>query len=112
MNTTAPPLIELRGVGKYFGNIIALKDITTSVGSGAVNAPGSALQAHGATLFSIHPNRLAPAERRVIATWGCCVEQPLVLEIGWLRCEEANSPSLRREAAGSTENQHVHADWM
>jgi simple sugar transport system ATP-binding protein len=36
MNTTAPPLIELRGVGKYFGNIIALKDITTSVGSGAV----------------------------------------------------------------------------
>ena len=36
MDTTAPPLIELRGVGKYFGNIIALKDITTSVGSGAV----------------------------------------------------------------------------
>jgi hypothetical protein len=28
------------------------------------------------------------------------------------RCAEANSPSLRREAAGSTENQHVHADWM
>jgi simple sugar transport system ATP-binding protein len=35
MSTTAP-LIELRGVGKYFGNVIALKDITTSVESGAV----------------------------------------------------------------------------
>jgi simple sugar transport system ATP-binding protein len=35
MNATAP-LIELRGVGKYFGNIIALKDITTSVDSAAV----------------------------------------------------------------------------
>ena len=36
MNNTAPPLIELRGVGKYFGNIIALKDITTHVDSAAV----------------------------------------------------------------------------
>jgi simple sugar transport system ATP-binding protein len=35
MNTT-PPLIELRGVGKYFGNVIALKDITTHVDSAAV----------------------------------------------------------------------------
>ncbi|HKA03017.1 MAG TPA: ATP-binding cassette domain-containing protein [Acidimicrobiales bacterium] len=33
---TSPPLIELRGVGKYFGNVIALKDITTEVNSAAV----------------------------------------------------------------------------
>jgi simple sugar transport system ATP-binding protein len=35
MNASAP-LIELRNVGKYFGNIVALKDITTSVNSAAV----------------------------------------------------------------------------
>jgi simple sugar transport system ATP-binding protein len=35
MNTVAP-LIELRGVGKYFGNIIALRDITTHVDAAAV----------------------------------------------------------------------------
>jgi simple sugar transport system ATP-binding protein len=32
----AEPLIELRNVGKYFGNVIALKDITTSVDAAAV----------------------------------------------------------------------------
>jgi simple sugar transport system ATP-binding protein len=36
MNTTAPPLIDLRGVGKFFGNVIALRDITTHVDAAAV----------------------------------------------------------------------------
>jgi simple sugar transport system ATP-binding protein len=35
MNSAAP-LIELRNVGKFFGNVVALKDITTSVSSAAV----------------------------------------------------------------------------
>src|SRR5262249_61791850 len=84
------------------------------VGSGAVKVPGSARHAHGPTLFSIHPNRLAPAERRVIATWGCCVEQALVLEIGWSRSSGVRRridtrSAARRHAAEKT--RRVHADW-
>jgi simple sugar transport system ATP-binding protein len=33
---TAPPLLEVRNVSKYYGNIIALRDITTYVNAGEV----------------------------------------------------------------------------
>ena len=33
---TAPPLLEIKNVSKYFGNIIALRDITTHVSAGQV----------------------------------------------------------------------------
>ena len=36
MTDTQPPLLEIRGVSKLFGSVIALQDITTSVGAAAV----------------------------------------------------------------------------
>ncbi|MGH3665034.1 MAG: ATP-binding cassette domain-containing protein [Egibacteraceae bacterium] len=36
MATQAPPFVELRGVSKYFGTVIALSDISTSVRPGEV----------------------------------------------------------------------------
>jgi simple sugar transport system ATP-binding protein len=33
---TAAPILAVRGVGKYYGNIVALKDITTEVHAGSV----------------------------------------------------------------------------
>ena len=32
----APPLLEVRGLAKYYGNIIALEDINTTVEAGKV----------------------------------------------------------------------------
>jgi simple sugar transport system ATP-binding protein len=33
---TATPLLEVRGIGKYFGNVVALKDVSVSVGANEV----------------------------------------------------------------------------
>ena len=33
---TGAPLLEVRNVSKYFGNVVAIKDISLSVGSGEV----------------------------------------------------------------------------
>jgi len=34
--TDSTPLLEVRGVSKYFGNVVALKDVSVSVGAGEV----------------------------------------------------------------------------
>jgi simple sugar transport system ATP-binding protein len=34
--TAAPPLLEVRNISKYFGNVIALKDVSVQVGAGEV----------------------------------------------------------------------------
>jgi simple sugar transport system ATP-binding protein len=36
MSDGAPPLLEVRNLGKHYGNVIALKDITTTVNAGQV----------------------------------------------------------------------------
>ena len=36
MSESATPLLEVQGVSKYFGSVIALKDISMSVGAGEV----------------------------------------------------------------------------
>ncbi len=35
----AAPLLEVRNVSKYFGNVIALKDVSCHVGAGQVTCP-------------------------------------------------------------------------
>jgi simple sugar transport system ATP-binding protein len=37
MSGTAPPVLEARGVSKYFGRVIALEDVSLSVSAGEVN---------------------------------------------------------------------------
>jgi len=37
MNSAAPPLIEFRGVSKFFGSVIALQDVSFSVEAGGVS---------------------------------------------------------------------------
>jgi simple sugar transport system ATP-binding protein len=34
--TNGSPLLEVKGIGKYFGNVIALKDVSTVVNAGQV----------------------------------------------------------------------------
>ena len=36
MSDDGSPLLEVKGIGKYFGNVIALKDVSTVVNAGQV----------------------------------------------------------------------------
>ena len=35
-NGAGTPLLEVRNVSKYFGNVVALKDVSVAVGAGEV----------------------------------------------------------------------------
>ena len=61
-------LLELDNVSKYFGNIIALQNITTSVNAGEVTCT---LGDNGAEV-DVHqdPRRCAPARRREVLDGG------------------------------------------
>jgi len=56
---TAAPLLEVRGLGKYFGNVIALNDVSTTVLAGNVTCVlgdnGAGKSSFIKTLSGVHP---------------------------------------------------------
>ncbi len=60
MSATKPPLLEVRGVSKYFGNVIALKDISLGVNAGEVTCVlgdnGAGKSSFIKILAGVHPH--------------------------------------------------------
>ena len=88
----APPVIEVRGIGKRYGSVIALSDITTTVPEGAVtcvlgdngagkstfikilagahaHSEGELAHRREPTTFGSPAKPSAPASRRSTRTW-------------------------------------------
>ena len=65
------PLIELKGVGKSYGNIIALKDINLRVGAGEVTGVLGDNGAGKSTLIKIIAGLHKPTEGELLVDGQC-----------------------------------------